>query len=352
MLIGSTLRTVGITNATAMAGVPARLRSASSDSRRTSMNTRRIAAFTLIELMLVVVLIAMLISILAPAASRARSASQRLVSLSNLRQGAAIIAGYSSDHRDEFLNPFAPGRGGIHQPWVWMQNQPDGTRPGQRWGWAYGAPFSLSGSESFGYKWMPHSLYHDDPLRSRLAVTIAPNDAELRHWVRNNTQENAQSWLEWIFPTSYWYPPVFWQSPDRFAAETRPSGDSMNSWWFRRNRLPEAHYPSKKVLLMECKDFASRGRPMWNSVVARPQVACVDGSGMAVVMSNIYRVTSDIHVKDGPGSLAAPSGTWSPAEMEMSRFMKYGADQGFEWKYGNPAFFWATRDGIRGRDLP
>jgi len=30
----------------------------------------------------------------------------------------------------------------------------------------------------------------------------------------------------------------------------------------------------------------------------------------------------------------------------------YGAKQGFTWEYGNPAFFWATRNGMRGRDLP
>ena len=55
---------------------------------------------------------------------------------------------------------------------------------------------------------------------------------------------------------------------------------------------------------------------------------------------------------DNPGDkIKAPSGLWSPGDSDMNGYLEFGPTQGFTWEYGNPAYFFATRNGIRGRDI-
>jgi prepilin-type N-terminal cleavage/methylation domain-containing protein len=60
------------------------------------------AAFTLVELLVVIGIIAVLISILLPALNRARAAGQSSVCLSNLRQVGVAFRMYANDHNDWF----------------------------------------------------------------------------------------------------------------------------------------------------------------------------------------------------------------------------------------------------------
>jgi prepilin-type N-terminal cleavage/methylation domain-containing protein/prepilin-type processing-associated H-X9-DG protein len=61
---------------------------------------RRSSAFTLVELLVVIGIIALLISILLPALNRARQASQVTVCLSNMRQLAVAVAAYASSNKN------------------------------------------------------------------------------------------------------------------------------------------------------------------------------------------------------------------------------------------------------------
>src|SRR5687768_1788490 len=65
--------------------------------------TRR--AFTLVELLVVIGIIALLIAILMPSLSRARTQSQRVACMSNLRQLGAAFVMYTNANKGAFPRP-------------------------------------------------------------------------------------------------------------------------------------------------------------------------------------------------------------------------------------------------------
>src|SRR5688572_26248294 len=64
--------------------------------------------FTLVELLVVVGIIALLISILMPALSRAREQAVRVLCASNLRQWGIGLAGYAAGHKNYFPDNLPP----------------------------------------------------------------------------------------------------------------------------------------------------------------------------------------------------------------------------------------------------
>lgn len=299
--------------------------------------------FTLIELLVVIAIIALLVGILLPALGQARRAAQVSASLANIRSCGQLNFFYASENKDTWINPFRelPEPGCGPQDWLW-----DPTRPCS-WGWPYGSSYSNSGTETFGYHWIAHTLYADKEGISRLNFIVSPGDKSLRNWLKNNTA--AQGDWGWIFPSSYWYPPTFWQSPTRFSTELMTPGTAGNRYFIRRNQTSDVVSPSQKVLVIEGKDYQSPAQPMWNDPAARPCVATCDGSAQRVSMAKVVMTSA---VTPGtPGALPLPSGYWSPGTAEMSAY-EYGSSQGFSWGYGKTAYFWRTRGGVRGRDLP
>src|SRR5258708_401141 len=67
--------------------------------------SRRRSAFSLVELLVVIGIIALLMAILLPTLGRARDAAKRTACMSNLRQLTAAWLKYSEDNRDWLVDP-------------------------------------------------------------------------------------------------------------------------------------------------------------------------------------------------------------------------------------------------------
>ncbi len=354
--------------------------------RRISLGMGNRKGFTLIELLVVIAIIALLIGILLPALGTARVTARRTASLSNLRQNTFYMNYYSTDNKEEFLNPFAvldnraTGNGGAPLETCQIltpdaQAQERGERFGDRfWDYATGQQ-SNSGTETFGYHWLSHMLYADNTNASRSPSGFSPGDSAMLRFLRENQSDNAQTDTNWIFPVSYWYPPVFWQTPQRFSGNTatRLTPTTTNNFYIRRNRVSDTLVTSKKVQLFERQDFYARpvsGKfAQWNRPRAKTNYAAVDGSAGTVAMADVIArtTTTASQVESRDGLLSQPAGTWgSPlaSAAELQYFFEFSGDpfnSQFQFDIGSqpavtgpaaPAYFWATRGGIRGIDLP
>src|SRR5262245_53392255 len=80
---------------------------------------RHLRAFTLVELLVVIGIIAVLVAILLPTLSKAQEASRRVTCLSNLRQVYTAFMFYAKDNRDQVPIGYRAGKSKQFNSMIW-----------------------------------------------------------------------------------------------------------------------------------------------------------------------------------------------------------------------------------------
>ncbi|MCW5775630.1 MAG: prepilin-type N-terminal cleavage/methylation domain-containing protein [Phycisphaeraceae bacterium] len=344
--------------------------------------------FTLIELLVVIAIIALLIGILLPALGEARRAAQNVVSQSNLSQLVKVGLTYTGEHRNSMINPFtAPGERGPTSSvnpgppetnqWNRVVKPVSYDSPGFFW-FNDLAGGGVWNSEMYGFhwysltaSWMSQGDYASD-------VQFSPADPTPKKrfldWITQYTHEQV------IWDTSYVYSPTMWFAASRY--HTRPRAiatGTAEAAKVRRNKIDDITFPELKVMMWERFDSSQKRRnqiaysspdaasgtshgsaqrmPNWNNPGAAPNVGAVDGSVIKYRMSQLYEAIRNTNQAKTADALT-PTDLWNVPE---SVLFKYDMDK--DWlengqtnaNYPNPgiypAFFWATKNGVQGRDL-
>lgn len=344
-------------------------------------------AFTLIELLVVIAIIAVLVAILLPSLAGARNAGRLLVSLSNMKQLATVQFTYAGEFKDSFVNPFDKDGPVIdmngtsfNAPWFTYLISPSESAN------LVEEPRSdFRCTEAFAFHWVSPVMNYIDGKSSpkALQVMVSPADDALNARVSLSKAAYASSTVAqslgtdpligmvYVMDTSYWYPPTFWLTPAKYSGsshvviDTSPAGAAM----LRRNLLSNVITPQGKVMLFERFDYTKKSRtspsqgtvkypPNWNNPESTTRYVTADGSAGSVKMKSIYELSASTNPAEA--TTFTPSGHW---DMNDDLFHTYpnGAPllfgQNAELENGrngtarHPAHFWATRNGVQGRDV-
>lgn len=331
---------------------------------------RQLSAFTLIELLVVIAIIALLIGILLPSLGEARRTAQNVVSLTNLRSHGQINATYAAEHKDEFINPWDAnftGGGGVFSTWA---NVTKPALPGGVFRFNDGGVWH---SEMYAFHW--YSMVGDWMSAGDYASKVQFAPADIGPYQRFLELGQQYTLDEVIWDSSYVYSPTMWFAPSKYATSPRltPVPNSAVASRVKRNRTSDVTFPSAKVAFFERFDFTKKkratlvtslsgaqvgvggqaGSPNWNNPTAQTNVTTTDGSVSNIKMDTLYAylTSSEPTARD----TFTPTDIWSPADNTLRAYSmdKDGLENGGATNRGKyPAYFWATKKGVQGRDIP
>jgi prepilin-type N-terminal cleavage/methylation domain-containing protein len=334
-------------------------------------------AFTLIELLVVIAIIALLVGILLPALGQARLAGRTIQSAANLSTLGKAQYAYASENKDCFVNPFTndPTKtinttGGLVFLWagyidpmngetvdavITPMTQTAGNRTPEAYAFIWASPI-MAYIES---RVVGGSSYISPVLRDPRDAAINQRHATITRTAFSST--NVTDRLDWAWiDTSYYASPTLWRAAARYASDTTYS-QAANATAIARNRFSDVPYSSEKAMLFERIDFGKKRRtaptgggsqdlaPQWNNPSAEPQVCFVDGSVSKTQTSRLVQLTTGTDTN--ARAAFTPRGLWNAAGVGTAITIFGLQNDNLEINPGWPQYFWATANGIRGRDF-
>jgi hypothetical protein len=301
------------------------------------------------------------------------------VSLANLKQCAQLQHVYAGDWKGSFVNPFDPNAGALAAvPWYAMRDEIHSTQT-QVVMWNFGEPNYAT--LPFATCWLSVATQYITPSNLASRMMYAPNDTALiERFQRMFPQESDIG--NYLWDSTYWASPTLWLSTEPFSSQNWVPIRLIDSKYLRRNRLDDAVYPSAKAMVFERFDFTRKDRahaaggrepfhPMFNNPEATTRLAVIDGSVTSVKLATLYRRIDPASSSQADVDTYTPAGSWAiPDSVLGDSSMPVGGSN--HWNLGRdalengdgsmlgiaggfsqwPAFFWGTRQGIRGRDIP
>lgn len=298
------------------------------------MNRR---AFSLIELLVVIAIVALLMGLLLPALAGSRQQSRYVKGQANLRSLSQIMLMYAQEQQDQFLNPFRP-------VWPDMSDLPGGTPswatavsikdPAIRWDFFVLFCPELQEAHTEGFSSLWYSYLADYRGAGRVTPEqFSPADAQMMEIYQRAKADPTLMEEDRLSPSSYIYSPTMSCSPDRYLGGGR---SPMAPGYLLTAQLSTVRHPSAKVFLYERMDFSQRTPRPLQSIACRPTVAAVDGSVDRADMGNIMERIANAGSDGSDRDLMPCFGTGCQVIPEDP----------------TPLFFYATKNGVRGRDLP
>jgi prepilin-type N-terminal cleavage/methylation domain-containing protein len=320
--------------------------------------------FTLIELLVVIGIIALLMSILLPTLAGARRTARATLGVANMRSLSQVMFIYTNNYNGQFLMPFKSDWQG--EDWAWSDVVAKNSTANETVAWDFSNVDAQFETESFAYYWYSY-MTKIDGAGTLNVEQFSPADGPLQN-LRNSLgdrQETREGHMLW--PSSFLMSPTFWCSPARYTGNVR--GD-MDAGLLSGANVASMTLPDRKVMLWERMDFRQTKRgvvdtalstpnmsPAWGSPRAKINVATGDGSVTNVDMQNLLlrAAADDGFVLEPLGTLRAPDGPplkgpRDPLPAGAISNAAVGGELTLDNEY--PLWFFATRDGIRGRDLP
>jgi len=324
-------------------------------------------AFSLIELLVVISIIAIIMAIALPAMARSRRTAQDGVSQTNIKGLGQWHSVWNVDHKNGFYNPFL----GVTP--VAMAQQ-----IGYNFRWLGGVEYWRYDSEGFAPYWYPFMNQAVEQGKLPIESFFAPMDVAHRERLHQKFNDGT------LLPGSYFYSAAFWKAGFGYCKNGNEFGQLFRNIFCEPGPPPpepeksinggialwsldQVAYPNLKVLLYERADFMKNRRasgtgangpvditrpPAWNNPSAKPNVLVVDASVRKADMFELSTLALGNGLSDG--------NPWRPTDAVQASdaFPVLGRNgNGVIQPQGSsdaafPLFFSATANGPRGRDLP